>query len=69
FSESNSRFLVEVAPENKGEFEKIIIKSVFACIGDVTPSEMLEIYGLKGDKVLDVPVDRLKEAWQKPLNW
>ncbi len=69
FSESNSRFLVEVAPENKDEFEKTMGKSVFACIGEVTPSEVLEIYGLKGDKILVVPVARLKEAWQKPLNW
>ena len=69
FSESNSRFLVEVAPGNKDELEKAIDRSVFACIGDVASSRMLEIYGLKGDKVLAVPIDKLKEAWQKPLNW
>ncbi len=69
FSESNSRFLVEVAPEDKDDFEEIMDKSIFACIGEVTSSQMLEIYGLKGDKVLAIHITHLKEAWQKPLNW
>jgi phosphoribosylformylglycinamidine synthase II len=69
FSESNSRFLVEVAPEDKDEFEKTMGKSIFACIGEVTSSEMLEIYGLKGDRVLAIPLNELKKAWQKPLSW
>jgi phosphoribosylformylglycinamidine synthase II len=69
FSESNSRFLVEVAPGDKDEFEKTMGKSIFSCIGEVTSSETLEIYGLKDDNVLTVPIDRLKEAWQKPLSW
>jgi phosphoribosylformylglycinamidine synthase len=70
FSESNSRFLVEVALEDKDRFEKAMGKTIFAHIGKVTSSEMLEIYGLiKDDKVLAVPIDRLKEAWQKPLGW
>jgi len=69
FSESNSRFLVEVAPEVKDDFEEIMGKTSFACIGEVTSSQMLEIYGLKDDKVLAIHIAHLKEAWQKPLNW
>ena len=69
FSESNSRFLVEVAPEDRDEFEKTMGKAVFACIGETTPSQILEIYGLKGNKVLAIPIAQLKEAWQKPLSW
>jgi phosphoribosylformylglycinamidine synthase len=69
FSESNSRFLAEVAPENKDKFEKTMGKSIFARIGEVTSSQTLEIYGLKGNKVLAIPIDKLKEAWQKPLSW
>jgi len=38
-------------------------------MGEVTSSQMLEIYGLKDNKILTVPVAQLKEAWQKPLNW
>jgi phosphoribosylformylglycinamidine synthase len=69
FSESNSRFLAEVAAENKQEFEKAMGKSAFSRIGEVTSPEMLEIYGLKGDKALSVSIKKLKEAWQKPLDW
>ena len=69
FSESNSRFLVEVAPENKGEFEEIMSSICFCNIGQVTDSEVLEIYGLSGRKVLSEPISQLKEAWQKPIRW
>jgi phosphoribosylformylglycinamidine synthase II len=69
FSESNSRFLAEVAPEDRGKFEKAMGKSIFAQIGEVTSSDMLEIYGLEGNKVLDIPINRLKKAWQRPLGW
>jgi hypothetical protein len=44
-------------------------KSAFSRIGEVTSPEMLEIYGLKGDKALSVSIKKLKEAWQKPLDW
>ncbi len=69
FSESNSRFLVEVAPENKNEFEKIMSGTRFAAIGQVTDAEVLEIYGLNGKKIVSASLVELKEAWQKPLRW
>ncbi len=69
FSESNSRFLVEVAPEDRDEFEKTTDGSAFACIGEVNTSDTVEIRGLKGDKVLSLPIAQLKDAWQKPLKW
>ena len=69
FSESNSRFLVEVAPEKKGEFERVMRGTSFDAIGQVTDSGVLEIYGLNGEKIVSTPVAELKEAWQKPLRW
>jgi phosphoribosylformylglycinamidine synthase len=69
FSESNSRFVVEVAPENKDEFEAIMSGTSYAAIGRVTDTETLEIYGLAGKKVVDTAIADLKEAWQKPLKW
>jgi phosphoribosylformylglycinamidine synthase len=68
FSESNSRFLVEVAPENKADFERIMKGNSFALIGQVNGSTALEIAGIKGKKTA-VPLADLKEAWQKPLRW
>jgi len=69
FSESNSRFLVEVAPENKDEFEEIMKGTHFAAIGRVDDSERLEVLGLDERQVLVKSLGELKEAWQRPLKW
>ncbi|MBI4285004.1 MAG: phosphoribosylformylglycinamidine synthase subunit PurL [Chloroflexi bacterium] len=69
FAESNSRFLVEVAPENKADFEKILKGTSFAQIGHVARRESLEINGLSGQRIVSAPLASLKEAWQKPLRW
>ncbi len=69
FAESNSRFLVEVAPEDKAEFEKVMSGTSLANIGQVTDSGALKIYGLNGQQIVAKPVGELKEAWQKPLRW
>ena len=69
FSESNTRFLVEIAPKNKQEFEKALSGVDFAEIGRVMKDKKLEVYGRKGGIVLTADIDELKEAWQKPLRW
>ncbi len=69
FSESNSRFLVEVAPEDKAEFDKVMGGISLADIGRVTDSGVLEIHGLKGRPIVTRSVGELKEAWQRPLRW
>ncbi len=69
FSESNSRFLVEVAPVNKKAFEKALSGVDFAEVGRVTGDNKLEVRGLKGGVVLSSLIADLKEAWQKPLRW
>ncbi len=69
FSESNTRFLVEVSPQDKERFEEAMKGIEFAAIGQVTKGKRLEVYGLKGKKVVSAPLAELKEAWQKPLGW
>jgi phosphoribosylformylglycinamidine (FGAM) synthase-like enzyme len=69
FSESNARFLVEVASQDKAEFEEITDGISLAVIGQVTDAEMLEIYGLDGGKVVDTAIQELKDAWQRPMRW
>jgi phosphoribosylformylglycinamidine synthase subunit PurSL len=69
FSESNSRFMVEVAPAHEARFIKAMAGVTMASIGHVNPEEVLEVYGLTGDKIIRTPVAGLKEAWQKPLRW
>jgi phosphoribosylformylglycinamidine synthase len=69
FSESNSRFLVEVAPESKDEFEHIMRGISLVAIGQVTDSNVLEVYGRGGDRIMTKSLGELKEAWQRPLRW
>jgi phosphoribosylformylglycinamidine synthase len=69
FSESNTRFLVEVVPENKPAFEKMMRGTYFAEVGRVTDNNKFEVYGHHGRVVLNASIAELKEAWQKPLRW
>jgi phosphoribosylformylglycinamidine synthase len=69
FSESNTRFLVEVAPEDAKRFEEAMGENVFAAIGEFTEDTGLQVYGIKGEKVVSAPLSELKEAWQQPLRW
>ena len=69
FSESNSRFLAEVEPGNREEFENAMRGNAFAVIGYVNKSDSLRVKGLKGKSVISLPLRTLKESWQKPLRW
>ena len=69
FSESNTRFLLEVAPKDRHQFEKMMAGFDCAAIGEVISDRSLKIYGLSGEQVLSTPLAELKEAWQNPLRW
>lgn len=69
FSESNSRFLAEVAPADQKAFEEIMAGNAFARIGKVMKGTKLEVTGRKGGIILSADIAELKEAWQKPLRW
>ena len=67
FSESQSRFVVTVAPEAREAFEAQLAGSAFARIGVVTSEEALRIQGLDGERIIDEELAGLKAAWQKTL--
>ena len=69
FSESNTRFLVEIAPEDRQRFESMMAGVDFAAIGRVTDQGKLEVYGINGETVLSATIAELKGAWQRPLRW
>jgi phosphoribosylformylglycinamidine synthase len=69
FSESNSRFIVEIEKKNQKAFEKIMKGIPFGLIGCVSSGKDFKVYGLDGKLVVKADVDELKEAWQKPLRW
>jgi phosphoribosylformylglycinamidine synthase subunit PurSL len=66
FSESASRFLVEVSPEHQDAFEAYMRASGvqdFACIGVVNDTERFVVQN--GDQVLiDLSVGELQDAWK-----
>ncbi|MDP2982920.1 MAG: phosphoribosylformylglycinamidine synthase subunit PurL [Candidatus Latescibacter sp.] len=66
FSESNSRFIIEVEPENAHQITEMMGGIPFAWIGDTTDSVQVMIEG-SGGIVADENIFALKEAWQKPL--
>ena len=69
FSESNSRFLVEVDKSKAAEFEKTMKGVVCAHVGEVTGTGRVVIHGLERGHVVDEDIKDLKSAWQKPLAW
>ncbi len=69
FSESNSRFIVEVSADKKDAFEKAMVGIPLALIGQVSDKPRLEVYGRKGNSIVSISINELKEAWQKPLRW
>jgi len=64
FSESNSRFLIEVPEKVKDEFEVLMKGLRFSPIGRVKAEGWLSIYGLDGSRVVDVSIKDLRDAWR-----
>ncbi len=69
FSESNSRFLVEVASGHKTEFESAMADCAYGLIGQTVKPKQLIIKGISGKAIINEDLSELKESWQKPLRW
>ncbi|MFA6130194.1 MAG: phosphoribosylformylglycinamidine synthase subunit PurL [Candidatus Omnitrophota bacterium] len=69
FSESNSRFVVEVDKKNKEEFEKTLKGLDYCLAGCLSSGNSFKIYGLDGKLCVDADSRKLKESWQEPLKW
>lgn len=68
FSESNTRFLVEVPSADAADFERCLADVPSVRVGQVTAEPRLVIR--RGEQTLvDLPCERLKQVWQKPLDW
>ncbi|MGD0071169.1 MAG: phosphoribosylformylglycinamidine synthase subunit PurL [Candidatus Bathyarchaeia archaeon] len=68
FSESNSRFLVEVSEKDRQEFEALMKGKACAKIGKVTKDEKLLIHGLNRKIVVDASLAELRRSWKKTLS-
>ena len=69
FSESNSRFIVEVERKNQKAFEKILTGVPFGLIGCISEKKELKVRGMDGKMCIEADIEELKESWQKPLRW
>lgn len=68
FSESNSRFLVEVTPRRRNEFEKMMDDIPISLIGKVDSKNEFVVKGIDGTTVVETSLENLREAW-KNLEW
>ncbi len=77
FSESPTRFVLEVAPEDCPRVEERLAAWPLGRLGEVGPRRhaaagsrpVLTIEALDGSIVVDAPLEVLKQAWQEPLRW
>ncbi len=69
FSESNTRFVVEVQPEHQHQFESAIKDIPHGLLGKVMSEPQFKVYGLNNKLVVNENIYDLKEAWQAPLRW
>lgn len=67
FSESQSRLLVTVRPENRQIFEELFADQPISLLGTVSNDQELQILGLQGQVLIRADINDLKEAWQAPL--
>ena len=69
FSESNSRFLVEIEPQHQQAYETHMTGVPIGFLGTVTDTPNFTINGTAGYRIIETSIDRLKSAWQAPLQF
>jgi phosphoribosylformylglycinamidine synthase len=67
FSESNTRFIVEIRAENKEKFEKTLKGFVFEQIGTVEKEQNLIIESKKSKISIKTKIIDLQKSWQRQL--
>jgi len=67
FSESNSRFLVEVPEVRKEKFEALMEGAIYSLVGKVKKEGSLSVWDLGGEKVVEASLAALMEAWKTPF--
>ena len=68
FSESNSRFLLEVSQKARKDFEALMKGTAFSQIGRVTKSASLCVRGLSGKTIIDASLGDLFRSWKGTLS-
>jgi phosphoribosylformylglycinamidine synthase len=69
FSESTTRFVVEVQAKQAPALEALFAGLPLARLGTTVKEPRLRIAGASGEWVVWAGLDQLRQAWQKPLLW
>jgi phosphoribosylformylglycinamidine synthase len=67
FSESNSRFLVEVPEKKKLDFEELMQGNAFSMVGRVKKQPYFSVFGLNNQRIVNVNIAKLRNAWKATL--
>lgn len=68
FSESAGRFVVSVRKKDEKAFLRAMRGAAVSRLGLVASFENLEV-SLRKEKLLSLPVGKMREAWQKTMDW
>ena len=69
FSESNTRFLIEVPPDVQNRFETVMANCPCFALGKVHTEPVLRFTGRTGNVLINSKLNELKLAWQRPLQF
>jgi phosphoribosylformylglycinamidine synthase II len=70
FSESTTRFIVEVRPDKSASFQACFDGDMpLTQLGRTCKEPRLRIRGTNGEWLIQLELLQLKQAWQKPLRW
>jgi hypothetical protein len=61
--------VVTIHPKDKAKFEKIMAGNDLNEIGFVSGDGLFQVSGLNGKLIIKEKISKLKDAWQKPLNF
>jgi phosphoribosylformylglycinamidine synthase len=63
FSESTTRFLVEVAPHQVAPFQEALGSHPVTRLGEVQAASRLQISDMNGDSLVDLSIDSIRDAF------
>ncbi len=69
FSESTTRFIIEVAAEQASAVETLLADVPWSRLGCTVAEPRLRIAGASGEWVIWHSLETLQRAWQEPLGW
>ena len=69
FSESNTRFLVEVSEQNAAAFAETLSDLPYVEVGVVNDGDQCSVVGTNGQTVIESSIEELRQVWKQPLAW